>query len=94
VIKYIKDDDTRLIFQREISPKFPVKFQQVALRKLRMLNNAATLNDLRVPPANRLEKVAGNRTGRRRIRINYLWRIYFEFLGGDADQVEIEDHLH
>jgi addiction module HigA family antidote len=58
VIKTVKDTVTRLIFQRENSRKFPADIQQVALRKLRMLNNAASLNDLRVPPSNRLEKLA------------------------------------
>jgi proteic killer suppression protein len=94
VIKSIKDAETRLIFQREISRKFPADIQQVALRKLRMLNNAATLNDLRVPPANRLEKLAGNRTGQHSIRINDQWRICFEWRGGDAYQVEIVDYHH
>ena len=94
MIKSIKDAETRLIFQREISRKFPADIQQVALRKLRMLNNAATLNDLRVPPANRLEKLAGNRTGQHSIRINYQWRICFEWRGGDAYQVEIVDYHH
>ena len=59
-----------------------------------MLNNAATLNDLRVPPANRLEKLAGNRTGQHSIRINDQWRICFEWRGGDAYQVEIVDYHH
>lgn len=94
MIKSIKDAETRLIFQREISRKFPADIQQVALRKLRMLNNAATLNDLRVPPANRLEKLAGNRTGQHSIRINDQWRICFEWRGGDAYQVEIVDYHH
>ena len=94
MIKSIKDAETRLIFQREISRKFPADIQQVALRKLRMLNNAATLNDLRVPPANRLEKLAGNRTGQHSIRINDQWRICFEWRGGAAYQVEIVDYHH
>lgn len=94
MIKSIKDAETRLIFQREISRKFPADIQQVALRKLRMLNNAATLNDLRVPPANRLEKLTGNRTGQHSIRINDQWRICFEWRGGDAYQVEIVDYHH
>jgi proteic killer suppression protein len=94
VIKTIKDAETRLIFQRENSRKFPADIQQVALRKLRLLNNAATLNDLRVPPANRLEKLAGNRAGQYSIRINDQWRICFEWHGGDAYQVEMVDYHH
>jgi proteic killer suppression protein len=91
VIKSVKDAETRLIFQREISRKFPADIQQEALRKRRMLNNAATLNDLRIPPANRLEKLAGNRAGQHSIRINDQWRICFEWRGGDAYLVEIVD---
>jgi len=92
VIKSIKDTETRLIFQREISRKFPPGIQQVALRKLRMLNNAASLNDLRIPPANRLEKLTGNRAGLYSIRINDQWRICFEWRDGDAYLVEIVDY--
>jgi proteic killer suppression protein len=66
--------------------------QQVALRKLRMLNRALNLNDLRVPPANRLEKLAGNREGQWSIRINDQWRICFVWSGGDAFEVEIVDY--
>ena len=94
MIKSIKDSETRLIFQREMSRKFPADIQQVALRKLRMLNNAAALNDLRVPPANRLEKLTGNRSGQYSIRINDQWRICFEWRDGNAYQVEIVDYHH
>jgi proteic killer suppression protein len=94
VIKTIRDIETGLIFQREISRNFPADIQQVALRKLRMLNNAVTLNDLRVPPANRLEKLAGDRTGQHSIRINDQWRICFEWRSGDAYLVEIVDYHH
>jgi proteic killer suppression protein len=92
MIKSIKDAETRLIFKREISRKFPADIQQVALRKLRMLNNAASLNDLRVPPANRLEKMTGNRAGQFSIRVNEQWRICFEWRDGDAYLVEIVDY--
>ena len=92
MIKSIKDTETRLIFQREISRKFPPGIQQVALRKLRMLNNAASLNDLRIPPANRLEKLTGNRAGLYSIRINDQWRICFEWRDGDAYLVEMVDY--
>jgi proteic killer suppression protein len=66
--------------------------QQVALRKLRMLNRAETLNDLRVPPANRLEALKGDRQGQHSIRINDRWRICFRWDGGDAYDVEIVDY--
>jgi len=66
--------------------------QRVALRKLRMLNRAENLIDLRVPPANRLEKLKGERLGEHSIRINDQWRICFEWHDGDAFQVEIVDY--
>jgi proteic killer suppression protein len=92
VIKSIRDAETKHIFQREPSRKFPPDIQQVALRKLRMLNNAASLNDLRIPPANRLEKLTGDRAGQYSIRINDQWRVCFEWRDGDAYQVEIVDY--
>ena len=61
MIKTFKDAETEKIYQRERSRKLPPDIQQVALRKLRMVNNSINLNDLRVPPANRLEKLSGNR---------------------------------
>jgi proteic killer suppression protein len=70
----------------------PHDIQQVALRKLRMLNRAVTLNDLRVPPANRLEKLRGAREGQYSIRINEQWRICFEWREGDVYGVEIVDY--
>jgi proteic killer suppression protein len=59
---------------------------------MRMLNNAANLNDLRIPPANRLEKLSGNRAGQHSIRINDQWRLCFEWRDGDAYAVEITDY--
>lgn len=92
MIKTFKDAETEKIYQRERSRKLPSDIQQVALRKLRMINNAINLNDLRVPPANRLEKLSGNRTGQYSIRINDQWRICFEWRGSDALNVEIADY--
>jgi proteic killer suppression protein len=92
VIKTYKDDETRKIYQRQRSRKLPSDIQQVALRKLRMINNAVSLNDLRVPPANRLEKLKGNRAGQWSIRINEQWRICFRWEGTDAYEVEITDY--
>ncbi|MGB9521963.1 MAG: type II toxin-antitoxin system RelE/ParE family toxin, partial [Anaerolineales bacterium] len=63
MIKTFKDDETQKIYQRQPSRKLPADIQQVALRKLRMINNAISIQDLRVPPANRLEKLSGNRVG-------------------------------
>jgi len=62
------------------------------LRKMRMLNNAINLNDLRIPPANRLEKLSGNRAGQHSIRFNDQWRLCFEWRDGDAHAVEITDY--
>ena len=76
----------------ECSKKLPQNIQQVALRKLRMLNRATTVVDLRVPPANRLEKLSGTRSGQWSIRINDQWRICFDWQAGDALNVEIVDY--
>ena len=70
----------------------PRDIQQNALRKLRMINNSKTINDLRIPPANRLEKLSGNREGQHSIRINDQWRICFVWRDGDAYDVEITDY--
>ena len=92
VIKTFKDAETEKIYQRQRSRKLPSDIQQVALRKLRMLNNAINLNDLRVPPANRLEKLGRDRAGQHSIRINDQWRICFEWRNADAFNVEITDY--
>jgi toxin HigB-1 len=92
VIKNFKDDETQKIYQRQRSRKLPADIQQVALRKLRMINNSISINDLRVPPANRLEKLSGNRTGQWSIRVNDQWRVCFRWEGSDALDVEITDY--
>ncbi|HUE97840.1 MAG TPA: type II toxin-antitoxin system RelE/ParE family toxin [Anaerolineales bacterium] len=92
MIKSFKDAETEKIYHRERSRKLPPDIQQVVLRKLRMINNAINLNDLRIPPANRLEKLAGNRDGQYSIRINDQWRICFEWRSSDAFNVEITDY--
>ena len=92
VIKSFKDVTTQQIYQRQPSRKLPADIQQVALRKLRMINNAFSINDLRVPPANHLEKLIGERAGQWSIRINDQWRICFEWQERDAYNVEIVDY--
>ena len=92
MIRSFKAKETEKIFNRQHSSKLPHDIQQVALRKLRMLNRAMTLQDLQVPPANRLEKLSGDRAGQYSIRINDQWRICFEWQGGDAYNVEIVDY--
>ena len=92
MIKSFKNKETEKVYSREGSSKLPRDIQQVALRKLRMVNNAKNLNDLRIPPANRLEKLIGDRAGQHSIRINDQWRICFTWQEGDASDVEITDY--
>ena len=92
MIRSFKSRETEKVFHRERPQKLPSDIQQVALRKLRMLNRAVTVQDLRVPPANRLEKLAGDRAGQYSIRINDQWRICFDWDAGDAQNVEIVDY--
>jgi toxin HigB-1 len=92
VIRNFKDEEAKKIFERQRSRRLPPDIQQVALRKLRMLNQAQNLQDLRVPPANRLERLSGDRAGQYSIRINNQWRICFEWQDGDALRVEIVDY--
>jgi len=92
MIRSFRSKKTERIFNRERSRKLPSDIQQVALRKLRMLNRAINLQDVRVPPANRLEKLSGGRAGQYNIRVNDQWRICFEWKDGNADNVEIVDY--
>ena len=92
MIRSFKSREAERIFARQVSRKLPRDIQQTALRKLRMLNRAVSLNDLRVPSANRLEKLRGDRAGQHSIRINDQWRICFEWHDGDAYDVEIVDY--
>ena len=92
MIQSFKCKDTEKIFNRTFSKKFPNDIQRVALRKLRMLNRATILNDLKVPPSNRLEPLKGKRKGQHSIRINEQWRVCFKWRKGDAFDVEIVDY--
>jgi proteic killer suppression protein len=92
LIRNFKDKEAQKIFERQRSRKLPSDIQQVALRKLRMLNRAETLQDLRVPPANRLERLSGDRAGQYSIRINDQWRICFRWENGEVLDVEIVDY--
>lgn len=83
------DKETEKIWNGTVSKKLPREIQEVARRKLRMLNNAVDLNDLRIPPANRLEKLKGNLKEFHSIRINSQWRIIFKWLNGNAFEVKI-----
>jgi proteic killer suppression protein len=92
VIRSFRDKETEKIFNRQRSRKLPSDIQQIALRKLRMLNRSQSLQDLRVPPSNRLEKLSGDRQEQYSIRINDQWRICFIWQDGDAYNVEIVDY--
>ena len=72
--------------------KIPIEIQNVGRRKLRMLNNAQDIADLRIPPSNRLEKLTGKLNEFYSIRINKQWRILFQWENGNASEVEIIDY--
>lgn len=92
MIKSFKCKDTEKLFELEKSAKISSTIQRVALRKLEMINAAKELHDLKVPPANRLEVLKGNRKGQHSIRINDQWRICFVWQRGDAFNVQIVDY--
>lgn len=92
MIRSFRDNQTGLIWRGEYAKRLPTEIQTVARRKLRMLNNARILTDLRVPPANRLEALKGKRKGWHSIRINDQWRLCFKWKDGDAFEVEIVDY--
>jgi proteic killer suppression protein len=92
MIRSFRSEETEQIWQGERSRKLPGDIQERALRKLRQLDAAATIDDLRNPPGNRLEALKGNRAGQMSIRINDQWRICFRWADGDATDVEIADY--
>ena len=92
MIKGFRDRDTEHLFRREPVKRLGAEVQRVALRKLRMLDAATILRDLRVLPGNQLERLKGDREGQHSIRINRQWRICFRWRSGDAYDVEIVDY--
>ena len=92
MIRSFRDKDVARLFDRQPVRRVPPDLQRVALRKLRQLDAAVELTDLRVPPGNRLEKLVGDRAGQYSIRINDQWRICFRWHAGDAHDVEIADY--
>jgi proteic killer suppression protein len=86
------DKDTELVWQGIRSKKFSLEIQNIARRKLRMINNAQNINDLRIPPANHLEKLSGNLKNYYSIRINKQFRINFEWNNNNAEKVIITDY--
>jgi len=92
VIAGFADRETERVWNGEVSRRRPIQIQAVARRKLRMLDAAQRLDDLRIPPANRLEALKGQRAGQHSIRINDQWRICFFWRDGQCSQVEIVDY--
>ena len=92
MIKSFRGKEAERIWSGEVSKKLPRDIQDVARRKLRILNNAQTMDDLRVPPANHLEALKGGRRGQHSIRVNQQWRLCFRWSAGDAFDVEIVDY--
>jgi proteic killer suppression protein len=92
MIKSFRCRETEKFFKRESVSKFSAEMQRGALRRLMLLDAAERLEDLRIPPGNRLEKLFGNRQGQYSIRINDQWRICFRWQQGDAYDVEIVDY--
>jgi proteic killer suppression protein len=92
MIKSFRCKETEKVFLRQRSARFSTDFYRIALRKLLLLDAAEKLEDLRIPPGNRLEKLTGNRQGQWSIRINDQQRICFRWSEGDAYEVEIVDY--
>lgn len=92
MIRSFADKETEKIYHQEFSRKLPQSIQRIALRKLMMIDNAEKLDDLRIPPANRLEALKGDRQGQYSIRINDQYRICFAFTDSGIYQVEIVDY--
>lgn len=84
--------ETQKIFSGYYTKKLPANLHELAMRKLRMLDNAIIINDLKIPPGNRLESLQGKRKGEYSIRINNQWRICFRWSSRGAEKVKIEDY--
>jgi proteic killer suppression protein len=92
MIKSFGDKESEKIWNGIRSNKLPNEIQDVARRKLRMIHNAQDVDDLRIPPANRLEKLKGDLQEYYSIRINNQWRIIFKWINNDAYEIRIEDY--
>ena len=92
MIKSFNSKETEKIWNGIRSTKLPIEIQEIARRKLRMLNNSIDIKDLKVPPANRLKKLSGNYKDYHSIRINDQWRIIFNWIEGHSHNVEIVDY--
>ena len=92
MIRSFRDRETEKVFERERSRRLPPDVQRRAHRKLLLVDAAEALDDLRVPPGSRLERLSGKRAGQYSIRVNDQWRICFRWVRGDAYDVEITDY--
>ena len=92
MIRSFADKETERIWNGVVSRRLPIQIQALARRKLRMLNAAHRLDDLRVPPANRLEALKGKHAGQHSIRINDQWRLCFVWRDGECTDVEVVDY--
>lgn len=92
MIRSFASKETERLFRRQRSKKLPHDIQRRARSKLEILAAAESIEDLRLPPSNHLEKLSGSRAGQYSIRINNQWRLCFEWLDGDAYDVEIVDY--
>lgn len=92
MIVSFKSKEAALIWSGCFSKRLPSQIQEIARRKLRMLNNSYTITDLQIPPSNHLEQLKGGRKGQYSIRINDQWRICFEWDNGNARNVDIIDY--
>ena len=92
MIRSFKSKETEKVWNGKRSGKLPFEVQKIGRRKLRMLNNSIDINDLRIPPSNRLEKLSGNLKDYHSIRINDQWRIIFQWADGHAFEVQIIDY--
>ena len=92
MIRSFRSRETEKVWRGEHSRRLPADIQQIARRNLRMLNNSRDLQDLRIPPNNRLEALHGDRAGQHSIRINDQWRVCFRWHNGDAHDVDIVDY--
>lgn len=92
MIRSFRCHETEKVYRRALSRRLPQDVQRAAMRKLWILDAATDLNELRVPPANRLEALHGDRSGQHSIRVNQQWRVCFRWQNGDAHDVEIVDY--
>jgi len=92
MIQSFKNKETEKVFQAQFTSQLPNDIQKTAYRRLLALHAATSLEDLRVLPGNRLEKLKGDRAGQHSIRINDQWRVCFDWLNENAENVEIVDY--